>query len=209
MKAESIVFGVSGVVLGLIAGWFIGSQQPQSRTPAVTTTAAAPAAQPASSTTPAKPVLDEAEAKRLIDIAEKDPANATPRTQLGNLYFDAERYADAAQWYEKAVALDPTNPDVSTDLGVSYYYQNQADKALAQFQHSLQIDPKHTKTMLNQGIVLAFGKQDLDGATKAWQKVIELTPTSPEGQAAKRALDAMKSAHPNVGGSAAPAGGTN
>ena len=45
-----------------------------------------------SSTAPAKPVLDEAEAKRLTDIADKDPSNATPRTQLGNLYFDAERY---------------------------------------------------------------------------------------------------------------------
>jgi tetratricopeptide (TPR) repeat protein len=208
MKPESFVLGGAGILLGLIAGWLIGSQQAGRSAVPAPVAAQAPAA--GSSTTPAKPVLDEAEAKRLADIADKDPANATPRTQLGNLYFDAERYDDAVKWYEKAVALDPTNPDVSTDLGVSYYYQNQPDKALAQFQRSLQIDPKHTKTMLNQGIVLAFAKQDLGAANKAWQRVVELAPESPEGQAAKRALDAMKSAHPNLGAAGqAAAPGTN
>jgi tetratricopeptide (TPR) repeat protein len=83
---------------------------------------------------------------------------------------------------------------------VCYYYTNQADKALAQLSHSLSIDSKHTKTLLNVGIVKAFGKQDLDGATKAWQQVVELAPDSPEGQAAKRALDTLRSAHPATGG---------
>ncbi len=54
--------------------------------------------------------------------------------------------------------------NVSTDLGVCYYYTNQPDKALEQFDHSLKLDPKHAKTLLNVGIVKAFGKQDLDGA---------------------------------------------
>jgi tetratricopeptide (TPR) repeat protein len=197
MKAESLVVGVAGVLLGLIAGWMIGSQQPAARPSAAPPAAASAPAQSAPGTS-ARPSLDENEVKRLETMAEKDPANVTPKAQLGNLYFDAERYAEAAQWYEKAMAVDPSNADVSTDLGVSYYYQNQPDKALAQFKRSLEIDPRHTKTMLNQGIVLAFGKQDLDGASKAWQRVIELAPSSPEGQAARRALDAMKAAHPGV-----------
>jgi tetratricopeptide (TPR) repeat protein len=89
--------------------------------------------------------------------------------------------------------------DVSTDLGVAYYYTNQPDKALAQFDRSLSIDPKHGKTLLNQGIVKAFGKQDLAGAQAAWEKVIELAPESLEGMAARRALDTLRSAHPPAG----------
>jgi tetratricopeptide (TPR) repeat protein len=210
MKPESLVFGIAGTFLGLIAGWLIGSQQPTTR--AATTMAPATTSAPASTSSgPAtnKVVLDEAEVKRVKDIAEKDPQNASPRTTLGNMYFDAERYAEAAEWYTKALELDPTNPDVSTDLGVSYYYENQPDKALTQFAHSLQIDPKHTKTMLNRGIVLAFGKQDLAGAAKAWEEIIKLSPDSPEGQAARRALDSLKGAHPNLNGGTAPAPGTN
>ncbi len=94
--------------------------------------------------------------------------------------------------------------NVSTDLGVCYYYTNQPDKALEQFDKSLKLDPKHAKTLLNVGIVKAFGKQDLDGAAQAWQQVIRIAPGSPEGQAAKRALDSLQSAHPSLGGGQKP-----
>ncbi len=206
MKSESLVFAVAGMFFGLIAGWLIGSQQSTLRPAALPQAAAAPSSPGAAA--PATPRFDQQEAKRLEDIARSDPANATPRTQLANLYFDSEKYDQAIKWYQEALTLDPTNPDVSTDLGVSYYYSNQPDRALAQFKHSLEIDPKHTKTMLNQGIVLAFGKQDLEGAAKVWQNVVTLTPASPEGQAAKRALDSLRGAHPNMNAGAASAPGT-
>ena len=198
MKSESIVFGVAGTFFGLIAGWLIGSQQAVVRPAAPPAQAAAAPTGSGGGGAPAAPRLDEQEARRLEDIARSDPANATPRAQLGNLYFDAEKYDLAIKWYEEALKLDPTNPDVSTDLGVSYYYSNQPDRALAQFTRSLEIEPKHTKTMLNQGLVLAVGKQDLDGASKAWQRVVELAPNTAEGQAARRALESMKSAHPDL-----------
>jgi tetratricopeptide (TPR) repeat protein len=123
---------------------------------------------------------------------------------LGNLYFDAERYSEAIEWYSAALKLAPNDADVSTDLGVSYYYTNQADKALAQFDQSLKLNPTHIKTILNVGIVKAFGKQDLAGAEEAWQQVIKLSPDSSEGQAAKRALDSLRSAHPPAGSAAKP-----
>jgi cytochrome c-type biogenesis protein CcmH/NrfG len=96
--------------------------------------------------------------------------------------------------------------DVSTDLGVSYYYANQADRALAQFDRSLAIDPRHTKTMLNIGVVRAFGKQDLAGAAKIWQQVVDLAPESAEGRAARRMIEAVRTAHPETGGAPVPAG---
>ena len=203
MKSESVAFGVAGIVFGLIAGWVIGAQQAGSRVPA-----AAPSAQTAPAGAPAEgggggsrpAALDETQVQALKSVAERDPSNAEPRTKLGNLYFDAERYDDAITWYSEAMKLAPNDPNVSTDLGVSYYYTNQPDKALEQFAHSLKLDPKHTKTLLNLGIVKAFGKQDLDGATEAWQQVLKLSPDSSEGQAARRALDAIRSAHPNTGG---------
>jgi cytochrome c-type biogenesis protein CcmH/NrfG len=198
MKPESIAFGIAGVVFGLIAGWVIGSQQAASRPPAVPTQAAAAPASPQVA------VLDESKVQALTALAEKQPSDPKPRAELGNMYFDAERYSDAIKWYNEAVKLAPNDPNVSTDLGVSYYYTNQPDKALEQFDHSLKLDPKHTKTLLNVGIVKAFGKQDLDGAGQAWQQVLQLAPDSPEGQAAKRALDSMKSAHPGMSGGQKP-----
>jgi len=126
---------------------------------------------------------------------------------LGNLYFDAERYDMATSWYQAALKIDPKDVNASTDLAVSYYSSNQIDQALAQFEVSLKIDPTHTKTLLNQGIVLAFGKQDLDAATKSWEKLIAVAPTSPEAARAKEALAAIKTAHPTTPGAPATGGG--
>ena len=204
MKAESIVFAVAGMFFGVILGWVIGTQQagPRTAAPAAATAAAQPAAEGAA---PQAAVLDEARVQALTTIIKNDPANAGAHVQLGNAYFDAERYPDAIKYYEEAVKLDPKNVDASTDLGVSYYYSNQADRALKQFDHSLSLDPNHTKTLLNQGIVLAFGKRDLNGASAAWKKVVALAPQSQEGQAAQRGLDGIAASQ---GGNPAAQSGT-
>jgi len=197
MKSDAVAFGIAGVLFGLIAGWIIGSQQAAGRPPAAAPVAQAPASGGGATTRAA--VLDETQVNALKTVAERETTNATPRAQLGNLYFDAERYDEAIKWYGDALKLAPKDVNVSTDLGVSYYYSNQPDKALAQFDTSLKLDPKHAKTLLNVGIVKAFGKQDLEGAEAAWKQVIAIAPDGPEGQAAKRALDSLTSAHAGVG----------
>jgi tetratricopeptide (TPR) repeat protein len=188
MKSDSIAFGIAGIAFGLIAGWIIGTQQAASRPSAP---AAQAASAPAAQANTRAAVLDEAKINALKSVAEREPTNAKPRVDLGNLYFDAERYDDAIMWYEAAVKLAPKDVNLSTDLGVCYYYTNQPDKALAQFDKSLAIDPKHAKTLLNVGVVRA-SKDDIAGATRAWEQVVALDPNSPEGQAAKHALDTLR-----------------
>ncbi|MBI4886535.1 MAG: tetratricopeptide repeat protein [Acidobacteria bacterium] len=195
MKAESIVFAVAGMCFGVILGWVIGAQQVGVR----------PAGAPAAAATPASgqetarqaPVLDDARVQSLMTIIKNDPKNAGATVQLANTYFDAERYDDAIKWYEASLTLAPTDPDASTDLGISYYYTGQVDRALKQFEHSLTINARHTKTLLNQGIVLAFGKRDLAGAEAAWKQVIAIAPDSAEAQAARKGLEGISAAgHP-------------
>ena len=197
VKSDSVAFGVAGIAFGLIAGWIIGTEQAK---PAAPPAAPAAASAPAASSNTRAALVDDAKVNALKAVAEREPKNAKPRTELGNLYFDAERYDDAITWYEQALALSPNDENLSTDLGVCYYYTNQPDKALARFDASLKINPKHVKTLLNLGIVRAFGKQDLAGATKAWEQVLAIDPNGPEGQAAKRALDTLKQAHGQTGG---------
>jgi cytochrome c-type biogenesis protein CcmH/NrfG len=191
------------VFFGVLVGWIIGTQQAPQARQAAAAPAAAAAEQPAPRQQTAAP-LDERRAASLKEAVEKDPKDARSRIELGNVYFDAERFEDAAKYYEAALQIEPRNVSVSTDLGISYYYLNQPDRALAQFDKSLTLEPTHTKTLLNVGIVRAYGKDDLPGAVKAWQRVVELAgPDTPEGKVARQALDAVKNAHPNL---AAPAG---
>ena len=200
MPKESVVFGLAGVFFGILVGWMIGSQQ--ARPPAATTSAPPAAAQQAQTAPP----FDQSRATTLEATIAKNASDVESRVQLGDLYFDAERFADATRWYEDALKIDPKHVNASTDLGIAYYYMNQPDRALQQFERSLSIDPKHTKTLLNIGIVRAFGKQDLEGAAKVWQEVIDLAPSSPEAGMARQALQGLRSAHP-PGGSSSPTPG--
>lgn len=196
MKRESVVFLITGTFFGLLIGWMVGSQQAG---PATGPAAAAPQQAQAQQAAPAAPVLDTARAAELDRQATAQPNNAKVRVELADVYFNAERFDLALPWYEAALKLDPKDVNASTDLGVCYYYLNQADKALAQFDKSLALDPKHVKTLFNQGVVRAFGKQDLKGAEEAWQKVVTLAPDSEEGQHAKQGLEGLRSGHDNKG----------
>src|SRR6187401_1621275 len=148
MRSDSVVFGIAGIFFGVLVGWIIGSQR---ATVVTSTPAATTAAAPASGSAQAAPPFDEARAAQLRATADRSPSDAEIRVQLGNLYFDAERYGEATSWYEQALKVDPKNVNASTDLGIAYYYSNQPDRALAQFDRSLAIDPKHSKTLLNIG----------------------------------------------------------
>ena len=195
VKSQGIIFGLSGLFFGVMLGWVLGSQQ-----------VAGPAAPPAptqaaasSPQSPAPPPLDLQRASDLERQAKADPNNAALREQLGNLYFDAQRFDLAIPWYEAAIKLDKKNVNLSTDLAVSWFYENDVDRALKQIDYSLSLDPKHAKTLLNQGIFRAFGKQDLAAAGKSWEQVVAIAPTSPEGQRAREFLDGLKKAHPGAG----------
>ena len=197
MRADSIVLAVAGVLFGVIVGWVLGSQQARTSVPAAAPVAQAPPAGQSQAQQGSRAVpVDQDRAKALEAVARQNPKDVQPRVQLGNMYFDAEQYPQAIEWYEQAFALDRKDSNLSTDLGVAYYSTNQPDRAITQFDHSLSLDPKHTKTLLNMGIVRAFGKQDLEGAARAWEQVVAIDPNSQEGQAAKKGLEGLRSAHP-------------
>ncbi|HEU5258762.1 MAG TPA: tetratricopeptide repeat protein [Vicinamibacterales bacterium] len=211
MRSESIVFAIAGICFGIILGWVIGTQQASKRTATpVQLQQAAPAAAAAASPDAAAggtrqpAALDEGKVQSLLTIIKSDPKNVGAHVQLANTYFDAERYPDAIKWYEEALKLDPKNPDASTDLGVSYYYSGRTDEALKQFETSLKLNPKHAKTLFNKGIVLAFGKRDLQGATEAWQQVVQLAPGTPEAQAAQQGLQGIAAAQGRAPAPSAP-----
>lgn len=199
MSRDNLVFLLSGVFFGVLVGWILGSQR------------LAPVAAPVVATAPANtagntqqaaapPPVDEARAGQLQKVAHAEPSNVAVRTELGNLYFDSERFDQAIPWYESALKLAPKSVEVSTDLGVSYLYTQQTDRAIAQFENSVTIDPKHLKTWLNIGIAKAMVKGDVPGGEAAWKKVIELAPGSEEARRAQQGIDALKGGHKGAAG---------
>lgn len=198
MTRESLAFAVSGTMFGLLVGWIIGSQQAKATPPAAQASVATAA--DASAPPPPQPApLDEQRAAELERRIKDEPTNAEARAELGNLYFDARRFDQAIPWYEASLGINPRNVNVSTDLAVAYYSTNQVDRALQQIERSLTVDPKHIKTLLNQGIILAFGKQDMAAAARSWERVVEIAPDSEEARLARQGLQGVAAGHGNTG----------
>lgn len=177
VSATALASGVAGTLFGLIVGYVFANQRP-----------AAPAASALSvqATTPsgAAPIVDDRELQVFEDILARDPNNLRAATELGNRLYDAGRFGEAIPYYQRAFALDSTNVGLSTDLATSLWYVGQTDAALAQLERSLAIDPAHPQTLFNLGIVRRDGKQDLEGAIEAWERLSAQRPGSPEAQRA-------------------------
>ena len=199
-RTELLPLVVSLVLAAGLMGWIVWSQRPPEPVPEVVQTAPAaapaPTEAPASQDVPEPLPIDGDRAADLRATADEAPDDVQTRVDLGNLYHEARRFDDAIPWFEAALGLNPDLVEVSTDLGVAYYYVGSIDRALAQFDRSLEIDPAHAGTMLNIGIVRAFGRQDLVGAIEAWEDLQRLAPDSLEAFAAADAIERLRAAHP-------------
>ena len=193
-RTETLPFVASLMIAAGLMGWIVWSQRPAE--PVVASASPASPLPPAPvPPAPEPPPLDETRAAQLREAAEGAPDDVQARVDLGNLYFNSQRFEDAIPWFEAALTLDPQAVDVSTDLAVAYFYLDDTERALAQLARSLEVDPAHAQTILSLGIVRAFGNQDLDGAFEAWEEVLRVAPGSPEASAAADAMDRLRAAH--------------
>ena len=109
MKSDAIAYVVSGICFGVILGWVIGTQQARRAATAPVASAPATSQSATGGATQQRAVLDENRVESLNAILKSEPNYADSAVQLGNTYFDAERWDDAIKWYERALEIDPNN----------------------------------------------------------------------------------------------------
>ena len=179
---QAYLLAVFCLTLGVALGYlFRGSASPV----AAGTTAAASsnAGSQASPHDPAqmKAMLDQATAQ-LQEAIKKDPKDLNSIVSLANVYYDAQQYPQAIQYYKRALEIEPNSADVITDLGTAYWYTGDADKAIAHFEKSLKLRPNHAGTLFNMGLVQWQGKKDPGAAVTAWEQLLKTNPDYPERQ---------------------------
>ena len=189
-SAQSYMLAVFCLILGVAIGYlFRGSASPvgvvAASSPAggnVTGgTEARAGSQQSQETAQRKETLDRALAP-LLPMLQANPNDFDTLTKVANLYYDAQQYPEAIQYYARAVKIQPQNPDVLTDFGTSLWYAGDADGAIAQFQTALKYQPGRASTLFNIGIVRWQGKMDPKGAVQAWEELLQKNPNYPEKQ---------------------------
>lgn len=131
---------------------------------------------------------------KMEGFLKENPDNAEAWIQLGNLFFDSHRFADAIESYETSLALAPGNPNVLTDLGVMYRRNKSPQKAIDAFDRAIAAKPDFETARFNKGIVLMHDLNDLPGAIKTWQALVEVNPMAkaPNGKPINTLIQGLK-----------------
>ena len=182
-SVQAYVLAVICLLVGIAGGWFIrGSQSPATTTasaemPGASAPAPTMASSGAQTPTPAEmQKMADTQAGPLIEKLKADPTNEGLLENVGNVYYDAQLYPTAIDYYKRALKVQPANAGVRTDMATAYWYTGDADTAIAEFQKSLTYEPNKANTLFNLGIVEWQGKMDIDKATATWQKLLDTNP---------------------------------
>jgi Flp pilus assembly protein TadD len=182
MKRETIIFTACGFLLGLTLGSFvIGPKIAQSKLAGAPVVAepAAPEAQPtATAGSPMAGVMQQL--ATLKAAIAKNPNDADALAQLGDMYMQAAKFPQAAEYLERAVAIRD-DAALRMDLGICYKQSNQPEKAVAEFQRSASMAPDQWQPLFNEAIVL-LDLRRMDEARAVAAKLQKMRPDDPEVQ---------------------------
>jgi cytochrome c-type biogenesis protein CcmH/NrfG len=193
--ANVVLVGVICLAVGLAIGYYFGRQSAGTVAPAESPVAAqAPSPNSGSQTPLVDPVVFQENERRLKSALSANPKDVNALVQLGNLYYDSNRFGDAVDYYARALEVNPRNVGVRTDRGTSYWNLGQADNAIAEFQKSLEVDPSHAQTLYNLGVVYIHGKNNPAEARKAWEKLLATNPDYPERARVQEQINALAAA---------------
>jgi cytochrome c-type biogenesis protein CcmH/NrfG len=123
--------------------------------------------------------INSQEEQALKSVLQNDPKNLNTLVRLGNLYMDSQRFSDAVEYYDRALAIDPKNNDVRVDAGTCYRRSGRPDIAEKYYREALALNPNHAFANMNLGVVLAYDFGKYEEATKYFEKYVKLDPASP------------------------------
>ena len=112
----------------------------------------------------------------LLDKLKSDPNNPVLLTTIGNLYYDAQQYPIAVDYYRRVLKARASYAAVRTDMATAYWYMGNADSAIAEFNQALIDAPNSPNTLFNLGLVKWKGKKDGAGALADWEQLLAANP---------------------------------
>ena len=113
----------------------------------------------------------------LRQIIRMQPDNATALNDLGFMLADrSDRYEEALQLIERAIAIAPDNPAIIDSLGWAQYKLGMLDEALVNLRRAYADFPNH-EVAAHLGEVL-WMLDRRDEAERIWEQALENNPES-------------------------------
>lgn len=198
MKKENILFGIVGLLAGLIIGFMFANsvnnaalkvpgQPPAANTPAASAggnPALPPDHPPLGTTSGAAPNAGAPNAGAMdpkvssaIEKARSEPQNFEAQMTAADLYYQIERYDEAVKFYEAASALRPADTEPMIKAGNAYFDSNKFEDAEKWYLRALDKDPKNLNVRTDLGLTFYLrSPRDIDRAIKEYKASLAINP---------------------------------
>jgi Tfp pilus assembly protein PilF len=137
------------------------------------------------------PILEN----RILQLKEtirQNPKDVNAQIELGNIYMDTHRFADAIEAYSKALEIDPNNVNVRVDMGTCYRSIGKPERAAEEYRKAISINPNHANAHRNLGVVLAFDFKRKSEAVKEFEQYLALLPNAPDAPKVRDLIAKLK-----------------
>ena len=189
MSKNNFLFGIVGLVVGLVVGFFAANSINRNAATAVSqtpTNSSAPLQnpqvpnilvkdQPATSSSSSSGSLPDVSAA--IDRANNEPTNFDAQIKAADLYEKIKGFEKAAEFYDRAHQIKPDDYDLIVKLGNTYFDARQFETAAKWYEQALAKKADDTNVRTDLGITFVErAVPDYDRAVKEFQTSLQANP---------------------------------
>ena len=185
MTKDNILFGVVGLLVGLIIGFLFTNSVNQRM--AATGTATAPVTQNANTLPEGHPDIANSsgapmggmqpEVQAAIEDARKQPDNFDAQVKAAELYYQIQRFDGAIEFLKKANQLKPDNYEVIVHLGNANFDGDHYQEAEKWYTAALAKKPDDVNVRTDLGLTFILrDPPNYDRAIQEFQRSLETDP---------------------------------
>jgi len=188
MNKDSILYGIIGLLIGIMIGFFATNSINRSALVNAPTTVSggAGAGGTGAALPPGHPPLDSAgsgsaeataAATAASEKARKEPSNFDAQMQAASLNYQSRSYQQALEFYNRAYQLKPNDFEALTGLGNANYDLDRYAEAEGWYQQALQLKPDAVDVRSDLGSTYLLREpRDLDKAIAAYRGALSYNP---------------------------------
>jgi tetratricopeptide (TPR) repeat protein len=187
MKKDNLLFGIIGVLAGLIVGFMVANSINQSAAVPVAASAADPAMKSNSNLPPGHPDIGASkagapgvippEAQAAIDKAKQSPTDFDAQVKAAEAYYQIENFDEAIKFLTAANKLKPDDREVIVHLGNANFDGDHYDEAEKWYNQALAKKPDDIDVRTDLGLTFVLREPpNFDRAIQEFNKSLETDP---------------------------------
>jgi tetratricopeptide (TPR) repeat protein len=181
MNKDNILYGIIGLLIGVIVGYLAtGSLNRSTPPPVAANSQQIPADHPAvggNAETAGGGSGPQAEVAATIEQARREPTNFDVQMKAGDLFYQIKRYDQAIEFYTNAQKVKPREFAVLSQLGNANFDFGRYEEAGRWYEQALQQKPDDVMVRTDLGLTYYFRTpRELDRAIATYRESLRYDP---------------------------------